>query len=170
MRQADNNVRPIASHLVLALLLLTGWLLLVNLSLSSLMVGIPTVLAALWSMTRLNRPGPQSCSLAGVMVLAWYFLGESVRSGWDLICRCTTRRVRVSPGFIVYPITLRRQAARNLFITCVNLLPGTLSVRTHNDGLTLHVIDTCSDNLRELNHLEQLVATALPDGTTESRS
>ncbi|MCP5141866.1 MAG: Na+/H+ antiporter subunit E [Chromatiales bacterium] len=153
------------------------WLVLSGGAPGSLIVGVPTILAAVWAGARLRGAARKATSPSGVD-LRWsalpafiaFYLYESMRGGLDVAGRVLSPTARLRPGFIDYPSTLRSPAAQLLFANSVSLLPGTLTADLDGARLRVHVLhlDGSPDADREagagsvaerdLAHLERQVA------------
>lgn len=147
-------------------LLLTLWLLLTNGDLSSLLVGLPFIILALWSY-RLQRhvPYPLTFSFLGTLRFAVFFLLESFRGGLDIALRVWQPRVSLSVAFYEYRLIFPQGPIRSFFMYCISLLPGTLSVCVSENGkLCLHVLDDRGAVAEDLARLERRVCDlfALP--------
>ena len=109
------------------------WVILAGADPASWVIGIPAVAAALWAKSRLSDARIQGLSALGLIRFVPYFLWESVKGGTDVALRVLGPRVRVDPGYVDYPLRLRRPSARVLFLDVVNLLPGTLTADVQGD-------------------------------------
>jgi multicomponent Na+:H+ antiporter subunit E len=88
-----------------------------------------------------------------------YFLGQSLRGGFDVARRALHPRLLIAPVFVEYQFVLSPGAARTAFIGVLSLLPGTLSVQlTAADTMRIHVLDGASFEAARLRELEQRVA------------
>ena len=147
-------------------LLLALWLLLTSGDLSSLLVGLPFIMLALWSY-RLQRhvTYPLTFSFLGALRFVVFFLLESFRGGLDIALRVWQPRVSLSVGFYEYRLIFPQGPIRSFFMYCISLLPGTLSVCVSENGkLRLHVLDDRGEVAEDLARLEQRVCDlfALP--------
>jgi len=142
-----------------SLILLVGlWWMLTGGDLSSWVLGVPTLLAALVVRQRLHPLPPAGFSAGGALrFLAGFFL-QSFVSGVDVVRRAFHPRLPLAPGRIDYRLRLRSPTERILLAGTVNLLPGTLSMDLAGDILTLHVLDLDAPVLKELERIETLVA------------
>jgi multicomponent Na+:H+ antiporter subunit E len=141
--------------LMLAALL---WWVLVGGELTSWVVGVPVVAAAVWSAWHLHDGDAGHISLPGLLRFIPFFLWESIRGGVDVASRVLRPCMAIRPGFISYTTTLRSPAARLLFVNCISLLPGTLAADISDDELRVHTLDLEGDTGRELSRLERRVA------------
>ncbi|WP_207063452.1 Na+/H+ antiporter subunit E [Motiliproteus sp. SC1-56] len=133
------------------------WLLLADFDLSSLLIGLPCIGAASWLVGYLSRPGQWRLSVIGLLRLAGYFTEQTLRGAWDIASRTCGPHVRVTPGFIDYSRQFPHRSARTLFISCVNLLPGTLAVSAHGNQFSMHVVDLGRDHKPQLDRLGHLI-------------
>lgn len=147
-------------------LLLALWLLLTSGDLSSLLVGLPFIMLALWSY-RLQRhvPYPLTFSFLGALRFVVFFLLESFRGGLDIALRVWQPRVSLSVAFYEYRLIFPQGPIRSFFMYCISLLPGTVSVCVSENGkLCLHVLDDRGAVAEDLARLERRVCDlfALP--------
>jgi len=140
--------------MVVAAIFLLLWLLLTNSDPASLVIGLPAVAGALFLARRLAPETTRTLSVSGTLGFIPYFLRESLRGGWNVARATLSPRMRLSPVFIDYRISLASDGARVFFTNCVSLLPGTLAARLDGAHLRVHVLDDRSDPLRELGELE----------------
>lgn len=129
---------------------------------ASWLVGVPTVLAAAWAFLRLTDDAGPRISPLGVLGFVPFFLVASVRGGMDVFSRVMSPRLRIRPGIFPYPLTLRTETARTLFLACVSLVPGTLSVRLEGDTLQVHALALDADPRTELVALERAIGRIFP--------
>ncbi len=147
-------------------LLLALWLLLTSGDLSSLLIGLPFIVLALWSY-RLQRhvPYPLTFSFLGTLRFVVFFLLESFRGGLDIALRVWQPRVSLSVAFYEYRLIFPQGPIRSFFMYCISLLPGTVSVCVSENGkLCLHVLDDRGAVAEDLARLERRVCDlfALP--------
>lgn len=146
------------------------WVILAGADPASWVIGIPAVATALWAKSRLSDARVQGLSALGVIRFVPYFLRESVKGGVDVALRVLGPQVRVNPGYLDYPLRLRRPSARVLFLDVVNLLPGTLSADVQGDRAKIHTLDLGGDPTRPLMELEERVAALFGESLAASRS
>jgi multicomponent Na+:H+ antiporter subunit E len=141
-----------------SLLLALIWFGLNGKDLNSWLIGAPAVLVA--AALSMNLRGGQSfrLRLRGLLPFAAFFLGESLRGGWDVARRVYHRRLPLDPGFIRFQSTLPPGPARHLFVNAVSLLPGTLSAGIDENHINIHAIDKGGGVEESLRDLEQRVS------------
>ena len=150
------NMASIAWSLCLAAV----WLLLTDGSLTSLIIGIPSIVLAL-----LARP------FSSQMIKSWEniepsnlpaFLGrfviDSVRGGVDVSRRVMSTKPSIDAAFFDYPIQLQSALARHLFVNSISLLPGTLCADWQGDNIRIHSLDRDPRAINSVRALEQSVA------------
>jgi multicomponent Na+:H+ antiporter subunit E len=77
-----------------------------------------------------------------LVALALRFVRQSVVSGTEVAWRALNPRLRLRPGFVVYPLRLSPGGARSAFCALSSLLPGTLPTGTDDNGaLLVHCLD-----------------------------
>ncbi len=146
------------------------WVILAGADPASWVIGIPAVATALWAKSRLSDARIQGLSALGVIRFVPYFLWESVKGGTDVALRVLGPRVRVNPGYLDYPMRLRRPSARVLFLDVVNLLPGTLTADVQGGRAKIHTLDRGGDPTRPLMELEERVAALFGETLVAPRS
>jgi multicomponent Na+:H+ antiporter subunit E len=146
------------------------WWLLSDGDANSWIIGVPAVVAAVWSASRTGTGDSRMLSLTGLLRFIPFFVWESLRGGVDVALRTLSPRMRIEPAFVAYNTALQNQSARAFFASCVNLLPGTLAADIIDDRLDLHLLDRKSDYARELRRLETAVARVYPDAAAASEA
>jgi multicomponent Na+:H+ antiporter subunit E len=106
----------------------------------------------------LAPPGGRRWSVRGFGAFAIYFLQQSLLGGVDVARRALAPRLRLSPGFVEYPLRLPPGPARSFLLCAINLLPGTLSFQVRGDVACIHVLDTTAPVDARVRTLEGKVA------------
>ena len=152
-------LRSAAPGALLALL----WFVLTGGAVSSWIVGLPTIAAALVLARRVEHPtSPWRLDPAGALRFVTYFVRESVRGGIDVAGRVSARRLRVAPGLVRYRWRLPADGpARALFALSVSLMPGTLAAAVGEHEVLIHALDAKAPVADELAAVEQRVAGLL---------
>jgi multicomponent Na+:H+ antiporter subunit E len=134
---------------------------------ASWLIGLPTILAAAWSYSRLSLGRNNRVSMVGVLQLLPVFFWESFRGGFDVARRVLRLRPKINPGLFDYRLNLSSSSARVFFVDLVSLLPGTLSADIRGDRMRIHTLDLTQNSVTELGRLERRVAAVfgqtLPD-------
>jgi multicomponent Na+:H+ antiporter subunit E len=149
-------VRSAALGALLALL----WFVLTAGAVSSWIVGLPTIAAALVLARRVERPTSRwRLDAKGVLRFVTYFVRESLRDAIDVAGRVSARRLRIAPGLVRYRWRLPADGpARALFALSASLLPGTLVAALGEQEVLIHALDANAPVADELAALEQRVA------------
>ena len=137
------------------------WLILAGINPVDMPMGALAAAAATWASLRLLPPGQLRLQPAALIRLAFRFLHQSVRAGFDVARRALDPRLPLRPGFVVFhprlPIGLKRDA----FCTMTSLLPGTLPVGPNGDGdVIVHCLDVTQPVTSQLVNEEALFARA----------
>ncbi len=134
------------------------WYVLTDGDTASWVVGVPTVLAAA-AIGLAQRGTHWRLYLSGAVRFAAFFLAESLKGGLDVALRVVHRRVRITAELLDYELSLLREPpARDLFVLCVSLLPGTLVASIEERHLVVHVLDVGAPVRQYLARLERVVA------------
>jgi len=143
------------SFVILAIL----WFFLTEANLSSWLVGLPCILAAVVAYRRTRLSSGFSIRLKRLPAFSAWFLWHSLKGGIDVAWRAAKPRVRLDPGFINYPLTLPPGQARTFLVNVVSLLPGTLSADVEGNALVLHTLDMTVDTHAEIDEAERRVTS-----------
>jgi multicomponent Na+:H+ antiporter subunit E len=146
------------------------WLVLSGPDSSSWIIGVPAIVGAVWAKSRLSGNRIGRLSPLGVIRFIPFFLWESLKGGTDVALRVLGPQVRVNPGYLDYPLRLRRPSARVLFMDVVNLLPGTLTADIQGDWARIHTLDRGGDPVQSLMDLEARVAALFGETLGGTRS
>jgi len=138
------------------ILFLIIWWLLTNGALSSWWFGIPAVLLATYTSTRLLAPVP--FVLPGVIRFVPKFLLRSLVGGLDVAGRVFKMDMALAPDFYEYPLRLPPGLPQVVMTNTVGLLPGTLGAELDRNVLKVHVLDRQKDFLTELRAVEADIA------------
>ncbi|MGH8276078.1 MAG: Na+/H+ antiporter subunit E [Steroidobacteraceae bacterium] len=118
------------------------WLMISGWAPADLPVGLAAAGAATWTSMLLLPAGGSRLRLEALVALALSFMRQSVISGTDVAWRALQPRLKLRPGFVVYPLHLPPGGARSAFCTLSSLLPGTLPTGTDANGaLLIHCLD-----------------------------
>ncbi len=134
------------------------WWLLSGGDLSSWLVGGPAVILAGFAISRLSLADAPTLSWWAIARLVPYFIRESLRGGLRVGLCILTPNMPLNPERFIFTTRLSSPQARVFFLTCINLLPGTLVACLDNARLTVHVLDNAADLASELSLLEDKVA------------
>jgi multicomponent Na+:H+ antiporter subunit E len=136
---------------------LAAWMALTAGDLSSLIIGLPTVLAAA-SVAVTAGLGAAAPRLGALLAFLPLFAVALLTSAWGLARRVLARDPQFRPGMVAWRLRLVSDGARAAFMNAVSLTPGTLSASLDGDVLSVHVLDTTEDVGPSLALLERQVA------------
>ncbi len=147
------------SSLLARLMFFAGlWWLLNGGDARSWIVGGPVVLAAAALSLRLRPEQAWRWHLAGMLPMAWSFLRESVRGGFDVARRAMRPCLPLDPGLLRFHTGLPVGTARLFFAGIISLRPGTLVLGFEKTALRIHALDADPVVEADLRALEQRVA------------
>ncbi|WP_162301221.1 Na+/H+ antiporter subunit E [Nitrincola tibetensis] len=124
---------------------------------SSWVIGLPSVLICSLISLRVYPPSPYRINPIGLLRFAGYFMYASLIAGIDIARRTLDRRLPVCSCMTDFTTQLTGLPLW-LFMITMSLLPGTLSVRTTQNGLKIHCLDTPENIQPELIRLENYIA------------
>ncbi|MGB3579569.1 MAG: Na+/H+ antiporter subunit E, partial [Roseiarcus sp.] len=91
---------------------------------------------------RLLPPGGSRVRIVSLASLVASFLRQSIVSGADVAWRALNPKLRLRPGFVTCPVSLRPGGERSAFCALSSLMPGTLPTGTDEHGaLLVHCLD-----------------------------
>ena len=146
-----------------AAVLALAWLCLNGPDAGSWMVGVPTILGAAALGAALPRHRVARLRIARLLPFAVYFLGESIRGGWDVARRVLQAGMPVHPGFVRFTTSLPPGSPRYWFMGLIGLVPGTVAAGLEGDEVLVHCIDVTSAPEAGLRNLERRVAELFRD-------
>lgn len=138
------------------------WAALSGASGDTLAYGIVSVLAATALSLGLMPPGQPKFKLWpgriwGTIVLAAWFLQQSIRGGIDVARRALTRRVDIAPEVVDVDVELPEGPAREVCYLLMNLLPGSMVQRVRTTELgTIAEVHTLSMDLNPEDQWQRL--------------
>jgi multicomponent Na+:H+ antiporter subunit E len=124
------------------------WLVLAGTAPSDLVVGACAALAAGWASVRVWPPGAVRLR---PLLLAWFALrmiGQAVASGVEVARLALDPRAKLRPGLVAVPVALPAGAARDVFLTLISTVPGTIPAgpgdpdTAEAGSIMVHCLDT----------------------------
>lgn len=133
------------------------WFILTAGNIESIIVGLPFILLAAFSIQRLSDNSKISINAQALLRFIPWFLWNSLRGGIDVAKRAISPTLQLNPGFVIYPLNIPAGSARIFMINCLSLLPGTLSAELNNNTLVLHALDVNMDVIGDTRDVERHV-------------
>lgn len=134
------------------------WLVLSEGIAGSWLIGLPLIiLVVLFLVGAEEEERTFPVSLTGLLVFIPFFLRQSVMSGFDVALRALRPDMGLQPVLQNYRLSIPDGAPRRLFVNCITLMPGTLSVLVQEDSVLIHVLDERQPSTAALRHLETRV-------------
>lgn len=146
----------VLTYAIRALLFGLLWWVLTDGAMDSWYVGVPSIIAATLASVALLPPS--SWSIVGIIRFAPFFVWHSLKGGADVAWRALHPGLPIAPDLFDYHLRLPPGRPRELLITVINLLPGTLSAAVSADTLQVHALTKSSRMIAELMAVEQHVA------------
>lgn len=131
---------------------------------ANLVVGVIATAAATWASMCLLPPATGRVRVFTLLRLLPHFLRQSVVAGVDVARRALSPRLRVTPGFVDYPVMLPRGSARNAFELISTLLPGSVAADETEASIEYHCLDVQQPVVEQLAVEERTFAAALVPG------
>lgn len=126
-----------------ALALLALWWVVAGLDRAGLAVGLAAALAGAWLSLALWPAGGARANPLRLALFVLRLMGLAVLSGCGVARRALDPRVRIRPGLVPVQLALPRGEARDLFLTLMTIVPGTIPSGAGEDGLVMvHCLDT----------------------------
>ncbi|CAA6809123.1 MAG: Cation antiporter [uncultured Sulfurovum sp.] len=132
------------------------WWVLTNGDVSSWWVGLPAVLLS--TTVSILLFSPVDITFLRLAAFIPLFLIYSFKGAVDIALRVFHPRLPISPEIVKYSLSLPPGLPRVFMVNLVNLVPGTLTVKLEDNELTIHIMDSRLDFIRELNILEEQVS------------
>lgn len=158
------------SILLTAALLAGLWWLLTGGQADSWLIGVPAISMACWALWLLPMERRNPVSVTGILRFLPLFFYESLRGGVAVARRVLSPTVTLRSEMVSYHTCLQCAGARVFFLTCINLLPGTLVAEVSGASLRIHLLDADSDALADVRALERVVARVFRDTSVENIS
>ena len=137
---------------------LAFWIIIAGTGTADLIVGALAAIIVSWASLRLLPPASNRVSFAAICMFVPAFLYQSIVAGADVAWRALAPRLRLQPGFVIYPMRLPPGAAQSAFCTVTSLLPGTLPSGCDERGnLIVHCLDESQPIVEQLRNEETLL-------------
>jgi len=137
---------------------LAFWIIIAGTGTADLIVGALAAIIVSWVSLKLLPPASNRINFAAICRFVPAFLYQSIVAGIDVAWRALAPRLRLRPGFVVYPMRLPPGAAHSAFCTVTSLLPGTLPSGCDEKGnLIVHCLDESQPIVEQLRSEEALL-------------
>ena len=141
----------------LGLLLLVWWI--VSDSTGDWWFGLPLAVTAAAVSLWLTPPARFRLRLHRMPIFAGFFLWQSLLAGWDVAKRTLSPALPLHPEILNLSVVLPPGAPTWWLMLVITLLPGTLSVRLHeNRTLEVHCLDSRLDVSGSVRETEMQIA------------
>lgn len=141
------------------------WVVLAGTGTKDLAVGLVTAIIAAWLSLALLPPGELMLRPGRALALFLRFLWQSMVAGVSVAAIALSPVMRLKPGLVRYRTSIAPGNRRFLFMTYASLLPGTLPLRTDDDGLIeIHALDCDQPVAAQLAEEEARFSAAIAEG------
>ena len=130
------------------------WAVLTGGALDSWLIGIPSILLALFVNAYLPPLSSFKISPKGAIFFLFYFATHSFLAGVDVVKRAVQPKIPLDPGLMEYQVRLTSEFAVILFLNTISLFPGTFSLRLSHGHILVHVLDQSEPAFEKLRRLE----------------
>lgn len=124
-------------------------------------MGAPCVLIAVLALIALSPRRVWRLRPLGVIAFIPFFLRRTVIGSVDVAWRALHPRMPIDPDLVYYRLRFPAGPGRLLFVSAVNLLPGTVGAEFEGDSVVIHVMDRQRPHDTSLESLERRVAAML---------
>jgi multicomponent Na+:H+ antiporter subunit E len=157
-RHAGGSLAWVSAYALRLALLLGVWWILTG-STGDWWFGLPLAVVAAAVSLWLTPPGRFRLRVLRMPAFAAYFLWQSLLAGWDVARRTLSPALPLHPEIVHLPLTLPPGAPTWWLMLIISLLPGTLSVRLHDDRtLEVHCLDSRLDVPGSVRETEEQIA------------
>ena len=137
---------------------LAFWIIIAGTGTADLVVGAVAAIIVSWASLQLLPSASNRVNFAAICMFVPAFLYQSIVAGVDVAWRALAPRLRLQPGFVIYPMRLPPGAAQSAFCTVTSLLPGTLPSGCDERGnLIVHCLDESQPIVEQLRNEETLL-------------
>ncbi|MGM0680911.1 MAG: Na+/H+ antiporter subunit E [Thermodesulfobacteriota bacterium] len=143
------------------------WFVMVGGDSASWIIGGPMVLIAVVLSLILADNKAWNISFRGGLLFAPYFLFQSTASGFDVLRRTFSLKLKINPGLISYKTSLPEGTPRVLLVNTISLMPGTLSADLRDELIVVHTLDVNLPVWAGIQRLETRIALLFSLDSTE---
>jgi multicomponent Na+:H+ antiporter subunit E len=143
---------------IIRFLLFSGfWIVITSGNMTDLWLAAIITAAGTWSSLVLLPPKQMKLKPERLLIFLPWFVLQSVLGGVDVALRALKPDMPLNPGFEKYPVRLKSEAAKVLFMWVISLLPGTASAADNKEHLMVHFLNHNPRNIAKLSDLEKRI-------------
>ncbi len=140
------------------------WLVFAQAQLSSLIIGLPVVLAAVFTRGWIRGSlSGFSFNWVACLRLILLFISGSVRGALDVGLRTLKPDMPIQPVLFSYPLNNISVTGRTILAAVVTLMPGTLAARLADNVLTVHSLSPQPEVIDDIQACAHLVTQLWPE-------
>ncbi|MFT4613768.1 MAG: multicomponent Na+:H+ antiporter subunit E [Bacteroidia bacterium] len=138
------------------------WVILTDGEPSSWLLGIPAIVLTVWMMHRFPLfKAPLKIHLGPLLKFIPWFLLKSIRGGLEVSRPALSRSLSLNPALFEHECALVDPRSMAIFAMCLNVLPGTTTVRMDAGTILIHSLTSVAAARLEVAELEQKITTML---------
>lgn len=138
------------------------WILLTDGAPSSWLLGVPAISLTVWIVHRFPlSKAPLTIHSGALLKFIPWFIQKSIRGGLDVCRVALSRPLSLHPAFFTYECSFVDTRARALFAICLNVLPGTTTVRMDAGTVYIHCLTSVDEARLEIAELEEKISRIL---------
>lgn len=151
------------------------WVLLTDGEPSSWLLGLPAIALTVWIIHRFPLSSePLKIHLGPCLKFIPWFLLKSIRGGLEVSRLALSRSLSLQPALFEHECALVDPRSRAIFAMCLNVLPGTTTVRMDAGTIQIHSLTSVDAARLEVAELEgkisRMLVTASMDDTLGTHS
>jgi multicomponent Na+:H+ antiporter subunit E len=133
---------------------------------AGLVVGLVAAGLATWTSLRLLPSSPLRVRIFPFLSLGAHFIRSSIVAGVEVAVQAFRPRLALRPGYVTCDCKIPASTRRDLFLSMVSLMPGSLPVASESDGrVVMHCLDTKQPVAAQMADNEARLVRALGDGS-----
>jgi multicomponent Na+:H+ antiporter subunit E len=144
--------------------LLGLWIVFDGVKPEGLAIGAMTAALATWASLRLLPRSSKRLRIFPLLSLGGHFLWSSIVAGVDVAWRVFQPRMPLRPGFVTCDCGLPASTTRDLFLSMISLMPGSVPVADEDGRIIMHCLDTEQPVAAQVADNEARLRRALEDG------
>lgn len=110
---------------------------------AGLAMGLVAAGLATWTSLRLQPRSPLRVRIFPLLSLGVHFIRSSIVAGIEVAVQAFRPRLRLRPGYVTWDCKIPASTRRDLFLSMVSLMPGSVPVAVESDGqVVMHCLDT----------------------------
>ena len=132
---------------------------------AGLAVGLVAAGLATWTSLRLQPRSSLRVRIFPLLSLGVHFFRSSIVAGIEVAVQAFRPRLALRPGYVTCACNIPAGTRRDLFLSMISLMPGSVPVAVESDGrVVMHCLDTEQPVAAQMADNEARLVRALGDG------